>query len=368
MNSFYGRIFGPPAVGEFPASRSRRSRLFKVLSFATLVALACGGPAGILRSIDRRAPPRPGRWPTSPQNVTAAHPPRPRGGSQPRRKSRLRCEPRDGGPPCPPTMVPTQPMHSAVSLCATVCNELDLPEWLDHHRRQGIGAFYLFDHGSLPPLPNYAYDALAAGDVRYEYFNNVTSGQWPLTAVYDTCIERFAHRHAWMAFIDADEYIILRQPQQTLPDLLQQFRPFGGLAINWRMFGSSNHSVRPPGRVVDNYVQCFPAHADNGRHVKVIANTAHLRGAGPDPHSFVYAPGYFAVNEKHQPVHGAFSVTVSITDVVLHHYSIKSWEDFLRKRARGEAHGGGRKWRSFFDEVNRDATELCLDARTVPVD
>ena len=129
-------------------------------------------------------------------------------------------------------MVPTLPMRSTVSLCATVCNELDLPEWLDHHRRLGIGAFYLFDHGSSPPLPNYAYDAIATGDVRYEYFNVVTSEQWPLTAVYDTCIERFARRHQWMAFLDADEFIILRSPQQTLPQLPHDFAPYGGLAIN----------------------------------------------------------------------------------------------------------------------------------------
>lgn len=43
-----------------------------------------------------------------------------------------------------------------------------------------------------------------------------------------------------MAFIDADEFVVLRSPLvPDLPALLADFEDFGGLAVNWQ--------VRPAG-------------------------------------------------------------------------------------------------------------------------
>ena len=57
----------------------------------------------------------------------------------------------------------------------------------------------------------------------------------PQLHVYDTCIRRFRARHRWMAFIDADEFVVLRSPLvPDLPALLADFEDFGGLAVNWQ--------------------------------------------------------------------------------------------------------------------------------------
>ena len=39
--------------------------------------------------------------------------------------------------------------------------------------------------------------------------------------IYDTCLHEYGGRHAWMGFIDADEFVVLRDRSQGLPDLLQ---------------------------------------------------------------------------------------------------------------------------------------------------
>ena len=39
--------------------------------------------------------------------------------------------------------------------------------------------------------------------------------------VYDVCIHEFRHRHAWMGFIDADEFLVLRDRSLLLPSVLQ---------------------------------------------------------------------------------------------------------------------------------------------------
>jgi Glycosyltransferase family 92 len=39
--------------------------------------------------------------------------------------------------------------------------------------------------------------------------------------IYDICIHEFRHRHAWMGFIDADEFLLLRNRSLPLPSFLQ---------------------------------------------------------------------------------------------------------------------------------------------------
>ena len=39
--------------------------------------------------------------------------------------------------------------------------------------------------------------------------------------VHDACLQEFRHRHAWMGFIDADEFLLVRNATQDLPELLK---------------------------------------------------------------------------------------------------------------------------------------------------
>ena len=41
------------------------------------------------------------------------------------------------------------------------------------------------------------------------------------------------------AFIDVDEFLVIMDDSPDLPSLLRDYEGYGGLAVNWRMFGSS---------------------------------------------------------------------------------------------------------------------------------
>jgi hypothetical protein len=41
------------------------------------------------------------------------------------------------------------------------------------------------------------------------------------------------------AFIDVDEFLVIMDGSPDLPSLLREYEGCGGLAVNWRMFGSS---------------------------------------------------------------------------------------------------------------------------------
>ena len=161
---------------------------------------------------------------------------------------------------------------------------------------------------------------MQSGFVEYSFFTGQqryrdlfrTSSQW---WAYNDCVHRYRHRHRWLAFIDADEFIVLNGPQynqaswqdmltqqqqqegllhgESVPAVagsaavasgaavssssprhdintfMQQYEQYGGLAVNWMIFGSSGHKSRPRGGVLVNYHACLPDQQEQNTHVKV---------------------------------------------------------------------------------------------------
>ena len=178
--------------------------------------------------------------------------------------------------------------------------------------------------------------------------------------VYDYCIEHFRHQHTWIAFIDIDEFLILRDAAAgtSLPAFLRQYEGYGGLAVHWRVFGSSGHVVRPEGSLLGSFHRCLPADQEHNQHVKTIANTRHVVHVGLDPHHFVYQPPYTAVNELGLPVLGARGVHPTTDRIALHHYALKSLQEYEAKMARGSAMKN-HKTMEFFNDIDSLATEDC---------
>jgi hypothetical protein len=92
----------------------------------------------------------------------------------------------------------------------------------------------------------------------------------------------------------------------NINDFMRGFDQYGGLALNWVVFGSSAHKQRPHGGVLVNYRQCLPLQQEQNQHVKVVANTAHLMTVGDDPHRVYYndMKRFGTVNELGAPVSG----------------------------------------------------------------
>ena len=86
-----------------------------------------------------------------------------------------------------------------------------------------------------------------AGRVEYELVDNFSH---PTTFfqlwAYDECIARHRREHRWMAFIDVDEFLLLRDPSvHSLPALLSQYEDEVGLAVNWQV-GRCAACIRGP--------------------------------------------------------------------------------------------------------------------------
>ncbi len=99
------------------------------------------------------------------------------------------------------------------------------------------------------------------------------------------------------AFLDADEYIVLRDAG-SLPELLQRYEGFGGLHLHWRFFAASGHVLRPHGGVLRSYTACCGLR--QGTAFKSIVQLRHVKTM-LSPHQFSYKRGKFGVNVLRQP-------------------------------------------------------------------
>jgi hypothetical protein len=278
--------------------------------------------------------------------------------------SGISCRPHASMPTCPPSIVPAVPLSANLAVCMISRDEEDMVEWLTHHRKLGVGAFYLFDHNStIPMTQTVPYSALSRGDVHYQYINHVEPGyaENPQMAVYRECLENYGDRHDWFALIDADEYLMPSLDYLHLPTFLLRFEGHCALTLNWRVIGSSNHTHRPSGGVIENYTNCYEKDDRFHLFVKYIVNPKMLDHM-VNPHTVACRDGSKPMTENVEHFGGPDIHPINTDKVGLYHYILKSREEFERKHQRGGGTGDIRP-REFFDEVDAKATHTCLRAQ-----
>lgn len=92
-----------------------------------------------------------------------------------------------------------QPGHAYVAVCAVMRNEqLNVGEWVQYHAWLGVEKFYIFDHGSKPPLAVTLQQHVEKGLVELFYFQN----SWQVDAhqfaqMYKTPSRQFLSPQGW---------------------------------------------------------------------------------------------------------------------------------------------------------------------------
>lgn len=66
-------------------------------------------------------------------------------------------------------------------------------------------------------------------------------------------LQEYGPLHRWMAFVDADEFFIIKDGTADLPTLMADYTRAGGLGVSWVVFGSSGQIKRPTGGALGSY-------------------------------------------------------------------------------------------------------------------
>jgi hypothetical protein len=224
-----------------------------------------------------------------------------------------------------------------------------LLEWIAHHRGLGVTGFVVVtndcDDGTDALLDRLA-DAGAVVHLRQTPGD--ASVQW--AALAHAAETEQVGAADWVLGIDCDEFVNLRAPFGSLPDLLAASGDVDAIVLPWRFFGHSGRLCFEDAPVTLRFTRAIPDDAlfpGVARSFKTLARWrdgpfARLgihrpkakRGREPawNDGSGRRIPAEFAADDRRILL---MTPRIETAQVQLNHYSLRSAEDFLVKRARG---------------------------------
>ena len=111
-------------------------------------------------------------------------------------------------------------------------------EWLNYHLLAGVNHFFIYDNESEDNLKEILQPYIDAGLVTYIFY----PGEMIQTPAYNDAVNDFRFFCRYMAFIDADEFILpVSKPtiSEVLDEVFSYNQSIAGLAINWQYYGSN---------------------------------------------------------------------------------------------------------------------------------
>ncbi len=221
-------------------------------------------------------------------------------------------------------------------------------EWIAHHLAAGVGHFLIYTN-DCDDGTDLMLDALAkAGLVTHirQSQKGKRTVQWQ--ALKHASDHPLAAEADWILVTDCDEFINLRPPHATLHDVIEQLPDFtDAVAMPWRLFGHSGQIEMRDELTMMRFTHAAPA--------DIQLPLAHFFKTLFRPSGFrqlrVHRPkrdngrvpnwvdgGGNALPEEFAKKDGRinmFGIPSSTELVQLNHYSLRSAESFMVKRARG---------------------------------
>ncbi|MFV0521981.1 MAG: glycosyltransferase family 92 protein [Mangrovibacterium sp.] len=225
----------------------------------------------------------------------------------------------------------TNPKHY-LAICAIAKNEgAYFEEWIEWHRNLGVEKFYIYDNESNDNTREILEPHIESGLVDYIFF----PGKNQQLPAYDDCLEKHRFDARWIGIIDLDEFIVPIQ-NKKIPELLERLDAYSAVEVNWLIYGSSGLKEKESGTIMERFKRHSLPNCSPNRTVKSIVNPrkvfcmigchegARISGKIVDSNGQIVKKHF----RNREPQH----------DVIrINHYAVKSYDEFLGKRARGRA-------------------------------
>jgi Glycosyltransferase family 92 len=263
----------------------------------------------------------------------------------------------------------------ALVICAVFKNEsFFLKQWIDFHQLMGVDHFYLYNNESTddsleilqPYVEQGLVDLIDWPAETHDMKDYLTMLQMPVFNHALSVVKDTAH---WAAFIDPDEFLCPMQHNNMI-ELLDDYREYGGLSINWQVFGTSNiDKLEKDQLIIEHLIWKAPSSRSMNKHCKVIVQPSTVKRFD-NPHYCIFKEGYFAVNSDKVSVdHLQGMQPVIIDKVRIHHYTFGDHNWYLThklaRRKRWGYHVQDRYINKFLASFNQEKDETML--RFVPL-
>lgn len=215
--------------------------------------------------------------------------------------------------------------ESAVICVIAKNEELYIHEWIQYHLKLGFDHIYIYDNDERFPLK--PLECMYPAKVTVIYY----PGRCLQLRSYYAFVYNYCYQHTWAAFIDVDEFIVLKK-HDTIKDLLREKCTSGALVLNWVLFGSNGHENYEKRPVLERFTK---REKGVNIHTKWIVKLIDLDNMitphfGKLLHGKALDPNGVEVTESLH-YHGTDEVAA------IYHYFTKSKQEFLYKCIRGRA-------------------------------
>ncbi len=241
-----------------------------------------------------------------------------------------------------------------LAVCAIAKNEGPyFAEWIEWHRAQGVERFYVYDNGSEDDTADVLAPYVAEGLVVYRYW----PGQRQQIPAYDDCIETHRLEARWLAFLDLDEFVV-PDDGVSLVGFLGRLEAWPVVEVNWLVYGSGGAREKRTGGVMERFRRHSLPGAGVNRHVKSFVDPRRvccMTGC----HEAARLPGVgCGVDVRGEEVRRNFWRREPVVSPVrINHYAVKSYDEFLGKRARGRARTLDVRGLDYFDRFDLNDVE-----------
>lgn len=217
------------------------------------------------------------------------------------------------------------------AICAVALDEEKyIDEWVDYNLAIGFQGLYIYDNGKNNVLKKWQ---LQRKDNRIKVIHH-PSQEAPQFSAYNNCARKaMKDGFYWAAFFDVDEYLVLKK-HEYVAGFLKEYCLNGSVGVNWKVFGTANHSLYQPIPVLKRF-QYYTPNSTINEHIKSIVRLRDFNRT-KHPHYTILKKGFKNKNTNGQIIKGPYMDPVY--DVAaLHHYRTKSREEYIQKTVRGRA-------------------------------
>ncbi len=221
------------------------------------------------------------------------------------------------------------------AICAIIKDEAPyLREWIEYHKIHGVDKIYIYDNESTDSTMSVLSQYIKDGLIEYNFF----PGKCQQLPAYQDCLTRHKHDVRWITFIDLDEFIVPLK-NRTLRQILEAMpKNVGQISMEWQCFGSNGHINKPAGLVIENYTK---------RRARISNRKSIVNPR------VVYGPFVHVGDVANK------TVFVKGNKLKVNHYYCKSWQEYKRRKMRGDALLGDKFARETFNKATFDEHDAC---------
>jgi len=246
-------------------------------------------------------------------------------------------------------------MEKKYVICAIIKDEQRfLKEWIDYHLNLGFNHIYLYeDYNSTSHIEITApYEKVSLFPIEITSIPQQQTSKKQID-LYNWFLKKSKSESIadWILYIDIDEFLVF-EDGYNIQRLCEEFEPYTGVYLCWRMYNANGHIKRPKGGVMESYTQESKndERADYGNlnwQIKSFVNVKKAYG--------MYLHEVFGgVNVEHG-IKWPYRI---FKKAWINHYFTKSWEDYVERMCkRGNMSKDFRTYDHFF-ENNKDMLPL----------